>query len=158
MVVLVLPGELLGQLLGTIELRAPIELVGVGSMAALDLPVALGTTPRDPAVQNADILEMPGEVGAELGPVVGLNSLDRHRQTLAHLVDESDRGLDRVVVVDLQDPETRRLVDGRELIKPTRAELEMLDVDLLRLAGHPDVAAPPRAGAIPFEGDPRHMV
>jgi hypothetical protein len=69
-VVLVLPAdELLGQLLGTLELRPPIELVGVGSMTALDLSVALGTTPRDPAVQNADILEVPGEVGAELGPV-----------------------------------------------------------------------------------------
>ena len=85
MVVLVLPaGELLGQLLGTLELRPPIELVGVGSMTSLDLPVALWATSWDSAVQNADILEVPGEVGAELGPVVGLNPLDRHRQAPAH--------------------------------------------------------------------------
>jgi hypothetical protein len=124
-VVLVLPaGELFGKLLGTLELRPPIELVGVGSMAALDLPVALGATSWDPAVQNADILEVPGEVGAELGPVVGLNPLDRHRQAPAHLVYELDRGLDRVMVVDLQDPEASRLVDGRELIESPGAELE----------------------------------
>ena len=64
MVVLVFPaGELLGQLLGTLELRPPIELVGVGSMTALDLAVALRASSWDSAVQNADILEVPGEVG-----------------------------------------------------------------------------------------------
>jgi hypothetical protein len=118
-VVLVLPAsELFGKLLGTLELRAPIELVHVGSMAALHLPVALGTPTRDPAVQNADILEVPGEVGAELRTVVGLNPLDRHRQAPTHLVDERDRGLDRVVVVDLQDSEASCLVNGRELVEP----------------------------------------
>src|SRR5262249_49936719 len=158
-VVLVLPaGELLGQLLGTLELCPPIELVGIASMTALDLPVALRATSGDPAVQNTDILEMPREVGAELRPVVGLNPLDRHRQAPPYLVDERDRRLDRVVVVDLQDPETRRLIDGRELIEPTRAELQVLDVDLHRLAWDPDVTPAPRARAIPLEGDPRHVV
>src|SRR5207245_4469214 len=108
--------------------RPPIELVGVGSMTALDLPVARRAASWDSAVQNADILEVPGEVGTELGPVVGLNPLDRHREAPPHLVDERDRRLDRVVVVDLQDSETRRLVAGRELIEPTRTELQVLDV------------------------------
>src|SRR5262249_14335269 len=90
-------GELLGQLLGTLELCPPIELVGVGSMTALDLADALRATSWDSAVQNADILEVPGEVGTELGPVVGLNPLDRRRQASPYLVDESDCRLDRVV-------------------------------------------------------------
>jgi hypothetical protein len=110
---LVLPaGELLGQLLGTLELRPPIELVGIGPMTALDLPVALRANLVGSAGAECRILEVPGEVGAELGPMIGLNPLDRHRQSPPHLVDESDGGLDRVVVVDLQDSKTRRLVDG----------------------------------------------
>jgi hypothetical protein len=42
------------------------ELVRVGAVAALGLPNALGPLARDPAVQDAQVAEMPGEVGARL--------------------------------------------------------------------------------------------
>jgi hypothetical protein len=42
----------------------------------------------------------------------------------------------------------------RELIEPTGAELQVLDVDLHRWACDPDVTPAPRAGAISLEGRP----
>ena len=62
------------------------------------------------------------------------------------------------MVVDLQDPEARRLVDGRKLIESTGAQLEVLDVHLHGLAGDADVTAPPRTWAISLEGHVRHVV
>ena len=88
MIIFVLPAlQALAELFARPELRASIELVRIRSMAALDLPVAFGAPPRDPPVQDADIVQVPGEVGAELGAVVGLNPLDRHRQAPTDLVE-----------------------------------------------------------------------
>jgi hypothetical protein len=68
MIIFVLPAlQALAELFARPELRASIELVRIRSMAALDLPVAFGAPPRDPPVQDADIVQVPGEVGAELG-------------------------------------------------------------------------------------------
>ena len=51
------------------------------------------------------------------GPVIGLDALDGHWQTYADLVDECDRRLDRVVVIDFQHPIAGGLIDGRELVE-----------------------------------------
>jgi len=69
-VVLVLPpSELVSELLGGPEGDPPIELVFVGPMAALHLAVGFGTAARDPAVSDAQVVQVPGEVGGELGAV-----------------------------------------------------------------------------------------
>jgi hypothetical protein len=55
MVVLVLPStEFLGELSRAAKDRAAIELILVGSVTTLDLPVAFGATARDVAVREAD--------------------------------------------------------------------------------------------------------
>ncbi len=90
---------------------------------------------------DAEIVQVPGEVRAKLGAVVRFDALDGDGQALADLVDEGDGRLDRVVVVDLQDPVTGGLIDGSKLVVAAGAELEMLDVDLDRLAGHVEFPA-----------------
>ena len=75
MVVLVLPlTEFLGELNRAAKDRAAIELVLVGSVTTLDLPVAFGAAARDVAVREAEIPEVPSEVGAELGAIVPAES------------------------------------------------------------------------------------
>src|SRR5215467_602895 len=81
MVVFVLPRPQL-----TDEFRAgpkghpPVELALVGAMAALNLPIGFRTAGWDVLVGNAEIMEMPCEVGPPFGAVVGLNPADRQNQ------------------------------------------------------------------------------
>jgi hypothetical protein len=113
MVVLVLPRAQLADELGPgREGHSPVELILVGAMAALDLPIRLGAAGRDVLVGDAEIVEMPGEVGAPFGAVIGLNPPDRCGERLADLVDEVNGGLDRVVIVDLEDTIPGRFIDA----------------------------------------------
>ena len=81
MVVFVLPlAELLGELGRGPEHHAPVELVFVRSMATLDLSIGLRAAPRNLAVDDPEIPQVPGEVGPKLGAMVRLDALDRHRQ------------------------------------------------------------------------------
>jgi hypothetical protein len=117
-VVLPLPfAELPGELLPGLEVRAAVELVLVGAMAPLDLAVGLGTSWGNPLVGDPQVMEMPREVGAELGPVVGLDPLNGHRECPPKLLDKVDRRLNRAVVVEFQDPESSGFIDGGELIQ-----------------------------------------
>jgi hypothetical protein len=87
-------------------------------------------------VRDPEVSEMPGEIGAELIAMVSLNALDRHREPLAHLSHEGDRGRNGAVRVDPENPVAGRLIDRRELVEAPTPELQMFDVDLDRLAGH----------------------
>ena len=53
---------------------------------------------------------------AELGPVVGLDTLNGDRECPPELLDKVDGELDRAVVVELQDPESGGRIDGGEPI------------------------------------------
>jgi len=71
MVVLVLPrAQLADELMAGLEGHPSIELLLVGAMTALDFPVGFRAARRDVLVGDAEITQMPGEVGAPFGPVV----------------------------------------------------------------------------------------
>src|SRR5262245_45950315 len=86
------------------------------------------------AMSDPGVTEMPGEVGAELAAVIGLDSLNRHRQLPANLINERDRVGDRGPGVNRQYSVPGRLVNGGELIEPAGAEFQVLDVHLDGLA------------------------
>jgi hypothetical protein len=86
-------------------------------MAALDLPVHLRATWGYVPVSDAKVGKVPGELSSERRAVVGLNFLNREGKMLLDLAEEVDCGLGVVVVVDAQHAESRRFVNGRELIK-----------------------------------------
>ena len=142
MVVFVLPlAELLGELGGGPEDHAPVELVFVRPMAALDLAIGLGAAPRNLLMGHPEIPQMPGEVGPKLGAMVGLDTLDGDGQAAAHFLDEVRGRFDGVVSIDPKHAIPGGLIDGRELVEAATAELEVLDIDLDRLPGDVDSRA-----------------
>jgi hypothetical protein len=77
MVVFVPPlAELLGELGSVSEDPAPVELVFVGPMAALDFSIGLGAATRNLVVGHPEIPQVPGEVSPKLRAMVGLDALD----------------------------------------------------------------------------------
>src|SRR5262245_11210270 len=93
-IVLVLPTAQFNRELGGCSKRRPaVELLLVGAVAPLDLAVHFGTPRRDVAMGNAQVAQMPGEVGSEFTPVVGLDTLDGHRQPVPDFVDKRDRAV-----------------------------------------------------------------
>jgi len=77
MIVLVLPApQLGGELRDGAEGRTAIELLAIGAMAALDFSVALRAPRRNVAMGDAEIAQVPGEIGPELVPVIGLDALN----------------------------------------------------------------------------------
>ena len=155
MVVLVFPTpQFGGELPGRAEDRWPVKLLSIRAVAALDFAVDLGATRRDAPMRDAEIPEMPGEIGPELVAVVRLDSLDGHREPLAHLVEKGDRIRNRAVGIDPQDAVAGGLIHRRELIEAPAPELEVLDVHLDGLPGHGELAAAPRPGPVPLHRDP----
>jgi hypothetical protein len=65
-------------------------------------------------VGDPQVVQVPREVSAALGPVVGLDTLNGDRECPPELLDKVDGKLDRAVVVELQDPESGGLIDGGE--------------------------------------------
>jgi hypothetical protein len=157
--VLALPRpKLPDQVVSIPERGATVELVLVGPMAALHLAIHFGASGRDAAMGDPQIVEVPGEVRAELGAVVRLNPLDGDREGLTQCLDEGDGRLDGVVVIDLQDAVSRGLVDGRELIQAAGPELDVLHVHLNRLSWDLELRAATRARAVALERDPGHLM
>ena len=103
---------------------------------------------------DAQVVEVPGELAAELRAVVGLDALDGDRQASSDFVDERDPGPDRVVFVDLENPVSGGFINRGELVEAAGADLEVFDVDLDGPAGLADVSSPPRAGSVSLERDP----
>ena len=123
MIVFMLPlAELLGELGRGPEGRAPVELVFVRPMAALDLSIGLGVAPRNLPVDDPEISQVPGKVGPKLGAMVRLDALDGHRQAAAHFLDEVRGRFDGVVSIDAHYAVPGGLIDGRELIEAAAAE------------------------------------
>ena len=88
----------------------------------------------------ADIerLGVPVEARLELGAIVRLQHVDTEWQPLSNLVEEADRRALVAPIVDLQDSDTRAVVDGGELIEPfacPRDALEELHVHLQAVPG-----------------------
>ena len=159
MVVFVLPAaEFGGQLTRCAECRPAIKLLPIRAVASFDFAVYLRAAWRDVLMRDAEVAEMPGEVGAEFAAVVGLYPLNRHRKPLPDLVDEGDGVRDRTVRVDPEDSVAGGLVDRRELVKAAAAEFQMLHIDLDGLAGHGEFAPTARPWAIPFHRDARHAM
>ena len=105
------------QLFSSSEMLPSIELLYVGLVAPLDLAVNPGAGGRDMAVSDAQISQMPGELGTEGGVVVGLDALDSEGQASADLVEEGHRRTCVVVVVDPQHAVAGRFVNGCELVE-----------------------------------------
>ena len=75
MVVLVFPrAQLADEFPSGCEGPPPVELILVGAMTALDFPIGLRAAGRDVLVGEAEIMEMPREVGAPVGAVVPAES------------------------------------------------------------------------------------
>jgi len=155
MVVFVLPvAELLSELGRGPEDHAPVELVFVRPMAALDLSIGLGVAPRNLPVDDPEIPQVPGEVSPKLGAMVRLDALDGHRQAAAHFLDELSSRFDGIVSIDAKHAIPGGLIDGRELVEAAATEPEVLDIDLDRLPGDVDLAPAAGAWAIAFQGHP----
>ena len=159
MVVFVLPAaEFGGQLTRCAECRPAIKLLPIRAVASFDFAVYLRAAWRDVLMRDAEVAEMPGEVGAEFAAVVGLYPLNRPRKPLPDLVDERDGVRDRTVRVDPEDSVAGGLVDRRELVKAAAAEFQMLHIALDGLAGHGEFAPTARPWTIPFHRDASHAM
>ena len=99
------------------EMSALVELLRIGFMAPLDLPVHFGAAWWYVLVGNAEIGKVPSELWSERRAVIGLNFLNREGKMLLDLPEEVDSSLGVVVVVDAQHAKSGRFVNGRELIK-----------------------------------------
>ncbi|MGB8675613.1 MAG: hypothetical protein WCD27_14770 [Candidatus Acidiferrales bacterium] len=99
------------------EMPSLVELLRIGLVASLDLPVHLSATRRYVLVRNAGIGKMPGELWSKRRTVIGLNFLNSEGKMILGLSKEVDGGLGVVVVVDVQHAKSRRFVNSRKLTK-----------------------------------------
>jgi hypothetical protein len=118
LVVFSLPAfELASEILPAAEGSPFVEFFGVGLMAPFDLPVDLWASWWDMVMRDAKIREVPGELRSKGRVVVCLNSVDRKGEMLSDLLQELHRGLRVVVIVDAENPKSRRFVNRCELIE-----------------------------------------
>ena len=83
-------------------------------------------------------LEMPVETRLELSAVIGLDDQDTEGQTTKDLIHELDGGALIAGVVNLEDADTRAVVDGGELIQALLSAwdpLEELHIQLQPMSG-----------------------
>jgi hypothetical protein len=99
------------------EMPSLVELLRIGYMAALDLPIHLRAAWRYVPVRDAEVGKMPSELWAERRAVSGLNFLNSEGKMIPDLSEEVASGLGVVVVVDAQDTKSGRFVNSRALIK-----------------------------------------
>jgi len=90
-----------------------VELVLVGSMRALDLPVELWRPWLDVDMFHAVIRDMLVEQCLELVAAIGADRLDPEWELLDHVIDEVDGVGLGVALVDLQCPNACGVVDRR---------------------------------------------
>ena len=87
-------------------------------------PLHLAIEPRcaraNVDVPNIEVLEVPVELRLKLGAVVGLHHVHAKRQSTDVLVDELHGRALVARVVDLQDANSRAIVNGRELVPELR--------------------------------------
>jgi len=146
------------KLLGRLEGEPAIEFIIVRPETPLYLSVGFRAPRGVPSVRNTKIVQMPREVSAEFGAIVGPDALDRHWEALTNLVDEVDRRAHGVMIVNLQDAVAGRFVEGCELVKAPRTEGEMLHIHLDGMAWDEQLLPPAWPGAVPLERDSGHPV
>jgi len=110
-----------------------VELVFVGSVGPLNLPVELRRSCLDIDVLHAQVSHVPMEERLELMAAIGADGSYPKRKLLHHVVDEVDGIGLRVPLVDLQRSNSRGIVDrsvlvapdGRSLLSRKREELHV---------------------------------
>lgn len=95
----------------TLVAQELIEFLLIGPMRALHFPVELWCTAFDVGMPDTFVLYMPMEFGLELVAIVSSNFANAERKLLNDMINEVDRVCLRVFVVDLQSPDTCRIVD-----------------------------------------------
>jgi hypothetical protein len=83
-----------------LEMPPLIELLRIGLMISLDLPVHPRASRRYVAMRDSEVGKMPGELWSERKAVIGLYFLDGEGEILPDIPEEVDGGLGVVVVVD----------------------------------------------------------
>jgi hypothetical protein len=81
-------------------------------MGSLDLAVQLRGSTFDVSMAYALILDVPVELGLELMAVVGSDLFDPERELFDDVLDKVDRVGLSMLVIDLEGPDTRSVVDG----------------------------------------------
>ncbi len=109
--------ELSSKISFMFEVLSLVELLRIGFMAPLDLPVHLRATWRYVPVRDAEVRKVPRELWAERRAVIGLDFLNGKGEMLPDFLQEVYGGLGVVVIVDAQHAKSGRFVDGRKLIK-----------------------------------------
>jgi hypothetical protein len=104
-------------------------------MGSLDLAVQLRGSTFDVSMAYALILDVPVELGLELMAVVGSDLFDLERELFDDVIDKVDRVGLSMLVIDLEGPDTRSIVDGgileaSYLLAALADEGEELDVHL----------------------------
>ena len=114
-----------------------VELLLVRAMRTLDLAVQLRGASSDVRVADALVLDVPVELRLELMTVVGPDLPDSKWELIDDVVDEIDGARLGMLLVDLERPHSRYVINGCELeapdllavIAPKRQELDVhLDV------------------------------
>lgn len=89
-------------------------------------------------------------------PLSVFNPPDRRPEAVVELVNDLDRGLDGVGVVDPEHPLASPLRRSRGAYSSVRTLLEERHIDLDRLTREVVLPPTPWPGAVAFEGRPRH--
>ena len=95
-----------------------VELLVVDAMRPLHFSVQTRGARADVDVANVAPFEVPVEFRLELGAVVGLHDVYAEGQAAEDLVDEECGCPLGAGIVDLEDANSRAIVDGGELIQP----------------------------------------
>src|SRR2546426_12813659 len=89
-----------------------VELGGIRSVRALDLPVQARRAWLDVSVLDPNILDVPVKPCLEFMTIVRADLADAEREAIDHAVDEIDRAVLVVADVEPQRGESRRVVRG----------------------------------------------
>lgn len=136
----------------------PVELFVVDPVGSLDLAVQSGCGRIDVDVAYAAVEDVPMELGLELGTVVGLDRLDLERELLEDVIEELDRALLVVAVIDAQHSWPGAVIDRGVLVVRLHSGacdgFDELDVDLHEMAGEWLFVAFPASvvGLVPLVG------
>ena len=93
-----------------------VKLLLVDAVRTFDLAIQTWCFRTDVDVADVMFLQVPVEVGLELGAVIRLDDEHSEGKPSDDLVDEADGRLLVADIVDLEHTDTRAVIDGRKLI------------------------------------------
>jgi hypothetical protein len=108
-------------------------------MGSLHLAVELWCPWLDGDVPDPLVGEMPTKLGLELVSAVGPDGMNPEGEFLDHVVDEADRILLRMSLVDLECSDARSIIDGRLLVAASRVAVLSDEFQERDVAGFPDI-------------------